>query len=115
LAEDQRDKSIGIVMSGNGSDGTKGIEAIKKVGGMVIVQDPKSAEFKSMPENAIASGNYDFILAPKKIPKQIANYVYQRALTAKFSEPSSNGGDSSLLELIHLIKTHTPHDFSEYK
>lgn len=115
LAEDQGDKSIGIVMSGNGSDGTKGIEAIKRVGGMVIVQDPKSTDFNSMPDNAIASGNYDFILDPKKIPQQIANYVYQKALTARFSEPASDQEDSSLLELNKLIKSHTPHDFSEYK
>jgi two-component system CheB/CheR fusion protein len=115
LAEDQGDKSIGIVLSGNGSDGTKGIEAIKKVGGMVIVQDPTSTEFNSMPNNAIASGNYDFILAPKKIPQQIANYVYQKALTTRFLEPASDKDDAALWELINIIKSHTPHDFSEYK
>lgn len=76
LAEDPGNKSIGIVMSGNGSDGTRGIAAIKKVGGMIIVQDPETTEFSSMPHHAIDSGYYDYILAPKLIPKQIVPRLY---------------------------------------
>ena len=75
LAEDLGSKSVAIVLSGNGNDGTKGIEAIKRVGGMVIVQDPKSTAFSSMPIKAIESGYYDYILNPTDIPKQIANYI----------------------------------------
>ncbi|MEX2565466.1 MAG: CheR family methyltransferase [Cyclobacteriaceae bacterium] len=115
LAEDQGDKSIGIVLSGNGSDGTKGVEAIKKVGGLVIVQDPKTSDFKSMPDSVIASGNYDYVLVPKKIPQQIVNYVYQKSLKARFPEFASDNDDPALLELIDLVKNQTPHDFSEYK
>jgi len=115
LAEDQGDKSIGIILSGNGSDGTKGIAAIKKVGGMVIVQDPESTEFNSMPTNAISSGNYDYILTPKSIPQKIVDYVNQKTLTHRFSDPISDHDEKSLLELIDLINNHTPLDFSEYK
>ena len=115
LAEDLGDKSIAVVLSGNGADGTKGIEAIKRVGGMVIVQDPKSTAFDSMPLNAIDSGYYDYILAPKQIPLQIVKYVKQKALAGNFSHPLSQNNEAALLEINSLIKNHTPLDFSEYK
>ncbi len=115
LAEDQGNKSIAIVLSGNGSDGTKGIAAIKKVGGMVIVQDPDSTEYNSMPQNAIDSGCYDYILAPKLIPQQIINYATHKILTNNFTNPISDKDETALSEVINLIKSHTPLDFSEYK
>jgi len=115
LAEDLGDKSIGIVLSGNGADGTKGIEAIKKVGGMVIVQDPKSTEYNDMPNNAIKSGYYDHILAPKLIPLQIVRYIKQKTLTGNLSTPLSEENEAALSEIHLLIKGHTPLDFSDYK
>jgi two-component system, chemotaxis family, CheB/CheR fusion protein len=115
LAEDQGNKSIAIVLSGNGSDGTRGIEAIKKVGGMVIVQDPQSSDFDGMPQNAIDSGYYDYILAPKLIPLQIIKYVQQKTLASNFSHPLSEANEAALLEINSLIKNHTPLDFTEYK
>jgi two-component system, chemotaxis family, CheB/CheR fusion protein len=115
LAEDLGNKSIGIVLSGNGADGTKGIEAIKKVGGMVIVQDPKSTEFNDMPNNAIKSGYYDHILAPKLIPLQIVRYIKQKTLTENLSIPLSEENEAALSDIHLLIKGHTPLDFSDYK
>ena len=115
LAEDQGNKSIGIVLSGNGSDGTKGIAAIKKAGGMVIVQDPQSTEFESMPTSAISSGNYDHILTPQQIPLKIVEYVNQKTWVNRFSESASDQEEAHLSELIRLIKSHTPLDFSQYK
>jgi two-component system, chemotaxis family, CheB/CheR fusion protein len=115
LAEDQGNKSIGIVLSGNGKDGTKGIEAIKKVGGMVIVQDPESTSHNSMPLKAIESGYYDHILAPKLIPLQIVNYVKQKTLAGSFSLPLTAPNEAALSEIYNLIKDHTPLDFSDYK
>ena len=115
LAEDLGNKSIAIVLSGNGADGTKGIEAIKKVGGMVIVQDPESTAYKSMPMNAIDSGYFDHILAPKLIPLQIVKYIKQKTLAGNFSHPLSETNEAALLEINSLIKNHTPLDFSEYK
>lgn len=115
LAEDLGNKSVAIVLSGNGADGTKGIEAIKKVGGMVIVQDPESAEFTAMPKNAIDSGYYDHILAPKQIPVQIVEYVKQKTLANHFSHSPSEINETALLKINTLIKKHTPLDFSEYK
>ena len=115
LAEDLGRKSVAIVLSGNGSDGTKGIEAIKKVGGMVIVQSPKSTAFSSMPTNAINSGYYDYILDPVDIALQIIKYIKQRTLTANFQNTPSEINEEALLKINTLIKEHTPLDFSEYK
>src|SRR2546428_9822701 len=59
LAEDQGHNAIGVVLSGNGSDGTLGLEAIKGADGLAFAQDPKTAKFTSMPRSAIASGCVD--------------------------------------------------------
>src|SRR6266571_9038713 len=63
LAEDQRQNAIGIIFSGNGSDGTVGLEAIKGSDGLTFAQDPKTAKYPGMPGSAIASGCVDFVLA----------------------------------------------------
>jgi chemotaxis response regulator CheB len=56
LAEDQNERSVGIILSGMGTDGTLGLRAIKEKTGVVLVQDPKSAKFDSMPRSAIEGG-----------------------------------------------------------
>ncbi|MBC7450004.1 MAG: chemotaxis protein CheR, partial [Cytophagales bacterium] len=115
LAEDQGNKSIAIVLSGNGSDGMKGVAAIKRVGGMVIVQEPDSTDYDSMPNHVIESGNYDYILTPELIPKQIIQYVMRRTLISKFSDHITDTDEAALMEVINIIKAHSPLDFSEYK
>jgi len=115
LAEDIGNKSIGIVLSGNGADGTKGVAAIKKVGGMVIVQEPSSCEYNSMPQNAIESGYYDYILPPNQIPLQIIKYIKKKTLDNKISNGLSDKDESAFSGILNLIKDHTPLDFSDYK
>jgi two-component system CheB/CheR fusion protein len=56
LADDRRERSIGVILSGMGTDGTLGLKAIKEKAGVVFVQDPASAKFDSMPRNAIDAG-----------------------------------------------------------
>jgi len=68
LATDQRERSIGIVLSGTGSDGAQGVQAIKTAGGMVLAQSAGSAEFDAMPLSAIATGAVDFELPPGEMP-----------------------------------------------
>ena len=57
-----KERAIAVVLSGSGSDGSMGVKAIKKMGGTVIVQDAKNAEFTGMPEAALATGLADFVL-----------------------------------------------------
>jgi len=75
LAEDRKEKAIGVIFSGTGSHGTAGIKEIKFVGGMVMVQDPATAEYDQMPRSAIATGLVDYVLAPEDMPAALLRYV----------------------------------------
>lgn len=111
LAEDQGSKSIGIVLSGSNEDGTNGTEAIKAAGGHVIVQDPDTTDFGNMPASVITSGYADGIVAPELIMDTITNYLSQKILFSHFTENNEAG----LLDIINLIKEHSPLDFTDYK
>jgi two-component system CheB/CheR fusion protein len=71
LAEAYQDKAIGIIFSGSGQDGAKGIKAIKAAGGLTIAQQPATAKFKSMPEAAITQGGADIILSPAEAAMEL--------------------------------------------
>ncbi len=71
LAEDQRERAIGVILSGTASDGTLGLEAIKAEGGITFAQDD-SARYDSMPHSAVAAGCVDFVLSPQDIAKELA-------------------------------------------
>jgi two-component system, chemotaxis family, protein-glutamate methylesterase/glutaminase len=64
-----------VILSGTGSDGTSGIADIKRAGGTVIVQDPKTAEFTGMPQAAVNTGLVDFVLPLKMISPKILSLV----------------------------------------
>jgi two-component system CheB/CheR fusion protein len=111
LAIDCGKKAIGIIMSGLGSDGTDGIKAIKKAGGLVIARDPETSEFGSMPSHAIATGLVDFILEPPLMPDVIEDYVkHEGELVADHQDDEKN-----LEAIIDLIKERSPLDFTDYK
>ena len=112
LAEDQGSKAIAIILSGTGTDGTRGIAAIQNAGGMVLVQDPISAKFDGMPNSAIASGNVDYILAPELMPEEIFNYIKERPIRVA----AEGGPDESLLpEVLKLVEKSCSYDFYNYK
>lgn len=112
LAQDKHDKAIAIILSGTGTDGTKGIEAIKENGGMVLVQDPDSAKFDGMPKSAITSGNADAVVTPAQMHEELFAYVRQEPI--KILE---NGkiDDHLLNELFQLVHQQSGHDFNLYK
>ncbi len=115
LAEDQREHSVGIILSGMGTDGTLGIKAIKELGGLVLVQDPATAKFDSMPRSAIGTGLVDYVAPAKELCGKLIDLLqyphhYQRA------EPLLESKAQSALEkIIILLRTHTGQDFSLYK
>ncbi len=80
LAHDQCDRAIGIVLSGNATDGTLGLEAIRAAGGLTFAQDD-SARFTSMPRSAVAAGCVDFVLPPEAIAKELA-FIAKHPLVA---------------------------------
>src|SRR5918996_3336491 len=75
VAASFKDRAIAVVLSGTGSDGSMGVKAIKKMGGTVIVQDEKSAEFFGMPGAAMATGSVDFVLPLEEIPSALVTLV----------------------------------------
>ncbi|MEH2444955.1 MAG: chemotaxis protein CheB [Nostoc sp.] len=72
-----KNRAIALVLTGTGSDGTIGVKAIKKMGGTVIVQDIKTAEFSGMPSAVIQSGNADFILPLNEISSALMTLVME--------------------------------------
>jgi two-component system CheB/CheR fusion protein len=112
LAEDKKDKAIAIILSGTGTDGTKGILSIKEHGGMVIVQDPGTAKFDGMPNSAIATGEIDYILPPDKIYEELFNYINEEPVKVL-----ENGRlDENLLDdIFRLVHEQSGNDFNLYK
>src|SRR4029077_13280094 len=70
LARDQRERAIGVILSGTATDGTLGLEAIKAEGGITFAQD-ESARYDSMPRSAAAAGCVDRVLKPEDIAKEL--------------------------------------------
>src|SRR5438045_9000932 len=75
LAEEQRERAICVLMSGMGSNGTAGAQAIKAVGGLCVAQDPESAQYASMPRHLIDAGYADYIARPADLPEVLLTYA----------------------------------------
>jgi len=116
LAQDLHDRAFCIVLSGTGTDGTLGLRAIKAEGGLVLSQNPESAEFDGMPRSAIATGLVDYVLPPAEMPARLIAYA-SRALVRPLvtGEPTLKDGSASLNKLFVLLRSQTSHDFSQYK
>jgi len=116
LAEEQRERAICIIMSGMGSNGTAGAQAIKAVGGICIAQDLESAQFPSMPRNLIDSGYADYVLKPREMPDVLIGYS-QHPYATERSDPHQilRREHQHLREILAILKTRGRHDFSGYK
>lgn len=115
LALDQREKAIGIILSGMGSDGALGIKVIKEELGMVMAQEPSSAKFAGMPESAIATGLVDYVLPPEKMPDKLGQYA-RFGLRPEGQEPAlMTKSPDGLNKIFFLIRSVTGHDLSSYK
>ncbi len=115
LAEDAGEKSVGIILSGTGSDGTRGVRAVKEAGGIVMVQDEESAKFDGMPRSAIATGIVDYVLPPQDLAEELQNFV-KGIITLKQDDPARElTASNSLSKMFLLIKRKTGVDLSFYK
>jgi len=114
LADDQREFAVGIILSGMGSDGSLGIGAIKEKNGIVMVQDPDTAKFDSMPRNAINSGLVDVVAAPQEIYLKLTEFL-NHSQVVKLDRKIEKDNKSALEKIIILLRTHTGNDFSLYK
>jgi len=112
LAADQGTRSIGIVLSGTGTDGTFGLKAIKEAGGITFAQDPSTAKYDGMPRHAMESGWGDFILPPDGIAQELQN-ISQHPYLAR-STPAAQTQEG-VAKLIVLMRTAFGNDLSYYK
>lgn len=118
LAEDAGERAIGIVLSGTGSDGSRGVRAIHKAGGLVIVQDAKSSEFDGMPERSIATGIVDYVVPVAGMAGILSEVSAGHRPDTK---PGATATDDSILaqpgiyEIFQLLQLAFDLDFSSYK
>jgi two-component system CheB/CheR fusion protein len=115
LAEEQRERAICIIMSGMGSNGTGGTEAIKAVGGMAIAQDPETAKFPSMPRHLVNSGNADFVLGASEMPEMLLRYVAHPYVSEHRPPAPQQSEEEQLQEILTILRARTHRDFSGYK
>lgn len=117
LARDRGHQAIGIILSGNASDGTLGLQAIRAAGGVTFAQDRTSAKFHGMPGSAIDSGAVDFILTPRNMAKKLATMARtpQPVKPPVQRRPSRTAMPEGLQAIFSIIKKKTSVDFSLYK
>jgi two-component system CheB/CheR fusion protein len=115
LAQDQQEHSIGVILSGMGSDGTLGLRAIKEKAGVVLVQDPATAKFNGMPRSAIDAGLADIVAPVEELPGRIMAYLKRTPLVRPTELALEDRTQSALEKAILLLRAHTGHDFSLYK
>ena len=116
LAVDQKERSIGVILSGMGSDGTLGLRAIKEQAGAAFAQSAASAKFGAMPQSAIEAGLADVVAPADQLAAKIINYIQHVPLLVVRSEVAVLDADQSGLEkVVVLLRAQTGHDFSLYK
>ncbi len=123
LATDLKSKSIGIVFSGTGSDGTEGLKAIRSQGGITFAQTPKSAQYQDMPQSAISAGVADFVLSPSEIAKELEKVASNPQLAhAGIGAKEERRGaetkprkENALNAIFTILKSKYNVDFSHYK
>lgn len=118
LAEDQKSRAIGVILSGTGTDGTLGLQAIKANGGLSLAQDEKSAKYTGMPGHAVTAGAVDIVSSPEGIARELARIgrhpFLVPSLKAETLEILSEVDDHSQ-RIFSLLRGATGVDFSHYK
>ena len=116
LAADKENHAIAVILSGTGSDGALGVRAVKEAGGMIMVQDDRSAKFDGMPRSSIATGLVDFVLPPDKMPEALMNYI-KHPFIKKGSELEKIMAKNidALSKIILILRDYCGIDFSYYK
>jgi two-component system CheB/CheR fusion protein len=115
LAEIQKDRAVGVILSGTGTDGSLGFQAIKAEGGITFAQDERSARYDSMPRSAIADGSVDYVLPPREIARQLLRLAqHPFAFKPETAGPPGEGVEA-VDAILALVRTQSSVDFSHYK
>ncbi len=116
LAEAYGVRAIGVILSGTGADGSRGLKSMKEQSGLVIAQDPDEAGFDGMPRSAIMTGGVDLVLPVGNIPDALIQYDRRIALTQALPRvaPQESANDF-VFKVIELLRNKTSYDFTLYK
>ncbi len=117
LAEDQKERAVGVILSGTGSNGSSGIRAIKEFGGLVLAQAPETAAHSGMPRSAIATGMTDAVLPPERIAEILVRYARHLKLELSPAESAEPAPDvaSTFDRILAFVQARSGQDFRSYK
>lgn len=115
LALDQKERAIAVVLSGTGSDGSRGIVRINEQGGMVLSQTVESSRFDGMPQNAISTGICDFILRPEDMAREIINYMNHPSVIPGIERVQESFEMQQLKRIGIIMNVYSGIDFNMYK
>ncbi|MCM8570447.1 PAS domain-containing protein [Gramella jeungdoensis] len=114
MAKQRKERAIGIVLSGTGSDGTRGVRAIKENDGMVMVQEPTEAKFDGMPNSAINTGLVDYILPVSEMGPELKEFISTPPIF-HFKDGDVQYDEQELNKILNYIDEKAGLDFREYK
>lgn len=115
LAEVHQSHAIGVVLSGTGNDGTKGLKSIKDNGGITFAQDEKSAEYDGMPTSAVQAGVVDFVFPPDKIPTKLIEVTNIISGNGSDKEDLPEQDAAVFKQILSLLRVRKGTDFTFYK
>ena len=114
MADDRQEKSIGIILSGMGSDGSLGLKEIKEKNGIVMVQDPSTAKFDGMPQSAIKTVVADVVAPVEELPSKLISII-EKIGTISSETEIDDFSKTNLDKIIILLREQSGNDFSFYK
>jgi two-component system, chemotaxis family, CheB/CheR fusion protein len=117
LAATHDGHSVGVILTGTGSDGSLGIREIKEMNGLTVVQEPAEAEYDGMPQSAISTGAVDLVLPLASIPFAVLSFARtEPQLRIPRDDEALDGGEQALLQKVFThIRARTNRDFAGYK
>ncbi len=116
LAREHGSRAVCVVLSGTGADGSLGLKSVKAIGGLVIAQDIREADYDGMPRSAVATGAVDLVLRAAKIAEAlVARERGQVFVSEAPKSPALKSVEDFLPDIIAVLRTMTVHDFTLYK
>jgi two-component system CheB/CheR fusion protein len=115
LANDQRSESVAVILSGMGTDGTLGLKTVKEYGGIVLVQEPSSAKFDSMPRSAIATRLADVVASPEQLPARLLDVIRRSPHAPAIERAAESRSRNGLDAIVRVLRSGLGCDFSQYK
>ncbi|WP_026915754.1 CheR family methyltransferase [Christiangramia portivictoriae] len=114
LASQRKEKAIGVILSGTGSDGTRGVRALKENDGMVMVQEPDEAKFDGMPISAINTGLVDYVLSVDDMGQELKRFITTPPIFHS-EEGDADFDETEFNKILNYVDEKSGLDFREYK